>query len=412
MKTKLFFISRRLHIKEIWIVLLVLLIQGCITPYPVSIEDESSHLVVHAIITDEFKNQVVTLSRSFSFNIDESPKESNAVIYIETANGIQYPFIESEVGTYKSQEAFRAELDQNYTLNIQTKDGNSYVSKTKQLPSHVTIDQFDIIKKENSESELGISFELSSHGSNFNGGYYRVGFEETYKIVAPYWSAYDAVIFSEGRRTFDLRTILRETEEQTCYGFYKPSKIDIVNTTLFEKDTIASYPVRFLKQSDPRGMHRYSILVKQYSIDKETLSYYETLKNLSDASSTVFTESQPGQISGNMESVSNKNEVVLGYFEVSGVDSKRVFIDYTDFYPGENRPPFFYSCVTVIPSVEGEMGSRPLLQAIENDDLIYFASTEIGNPYGPFYMVFPFCGDCTRIGSNNKPEFWEESTEE
>jgi len=152
-------------------------------------------------------------------------------------------------------------------------------------------------------------------------------------------------------------------------------------------------------------MHRYSIEVKQYALDNETYAYYQALKEISDASSTVFTQSQPGLINSNIYSESNTDEIVLGYFEVSGVDTKRIFVDYGDFYPEGNRPPYFYACPTSIPSISGRQGERPLLEAIKSDALIYFSSTLPGEP-GPFVMVLPYCGDCTRIGSNIKPEFW------
>lgn len=409
--------NRTIHIRGASLKILVgflylMLTTQCISPYEVNIDNESSLLVVHSILTDEMKRQEITLSRSFPFSIDIVPKESNALVYVETDQGTRYDFIEENEGSYLSQEVFRAEKGKIYTLFIKTKDGKNYSSEPKQLVGGVTIDALDIVPKENNQNEKGLSFELTSHGDNPEGSFYRIAFEETYKIVAPYFSTFDAVVFAEGRRMFDLRLILRETEEKTCYGTYKPSKIDIVNSSLFIEDRLNHYPVRFLKQFDPRGMHRYSILVKQYHIDKQTLAYYETLKNLSDASATVFTESQPGQIAGNISALDNSDEVVLGYFEVSGVDSKRVYVDYTDYYLGENRPPFFYDCITSVPSTDGVQGQRPLLEAIKNDDLIYFSSTDPGDPRGPFYMVVPYCGDCTRIGSNKKPDFWIDSNNE
>ncbi len=391
-------------IKLILVSLLVVLNSACVEEVSIDFGDDQSNLVVHAIVTDELKYQQITLSRTYPFDTKEAPAEKGAVVVL-SANEQNYPFEEVEEGQYRSVTAFAAEGGVSYKLSITTADGRSYSSETKSLVGDVSIDDFSAIPGVNSDNEEGLSFELSSSNSNSEGNYYRIDYEETYKIIAPYWSAYDAVIFAEGFHTIDVRAILRETEEKECYGNFKSTRINLVNTYNFQSDEIIDLPVRFLKKYDPKGMYRYSIEVKQYAVDAQTYAYYQSLKEISDASTTVFTQSQPGQINSNIYSETNPEEVVLGYFEVSGVDAKRVFVDYRDYYPDGNRPNYFYACQTSVPSISGTMGNRPLLEAIKSDELVYFASTEPGSE-GPFVMVLPFCGDCTRIGSNIKPEFW------
>ena len=392
------------YIKLILVSLLVVLNSACVEEVSIDFGDDQSNLVVHAIVTDELKYQQITLSRTYPFDTKEAPAEKGAMVVL-SANEQNYPFEEIEEGQYQSVTPFAAEGGVSYKLSITTANGRTYSSETKSLVGNVSIDDFSVIPGVNSDNEEGLSFELSSSNSNSEGNYYRIDYEETYKIIAPYWSAYDAVIFAEGFHTIDVRAILRETEEKECYGNFKSTRINLVNTYNFQSDEIIDLPVRFLKKYDPKGMYRYSIEVKQYAVDPQTYAYYQSLKEISDASTTVFTQSQPGQINSNIYSETNPEEVVLGYFEVSGVDAKRVFVDYRDYYPDGNRPNYFYACQTSIPSISGTMGNRPLLEAIKSDELIYFASTEPGSE-GPFVMVLPFCGDCTRIGSNIKPEFW------
>jgi len=392
------------YLKIILASFLVVLNSACVEEVSIDFGDNQSNLVVHAIITDELKYQQITLSRTYPFDTKEAPAEKGAVVIL-SSNEQNYPFEEVEEGQYRSVTAFAAEGGVSYKLSITTVDGRSYSSEPKSLVGDVSIDNFSVSQGVNSDNEEGLSFELSSSNSNSEGNYYRIDYEETYKIIAPYWSAYDAVIFAEGFHTIDVRAILRETEEKECYGNFKSTRINLINTYNFQSDEINNLPVRFLKKYDPKGMYRYSIEVKQYAIDAQTYSYYQSLKEISDASTTVFTQSQPGQINSNIYSQSNPEEVVLGYFEVSGVDSRRVFVDYRDYYPEGNRPNYFYACQASVPSISGTMGNRPLLEAIKSDELIYFASTEPGSE-GPFVMVLPFCGDCTRIGSNIKPEFW------
>jgi hypothetical protein len=393
------------YLKLAFVSFLAAVNSACVEEVTIDFGDDQSNLVVHAIITDELKHQEITLSRTYPFDIKEAPAEKGALITLNT-NGQSFPFEEVEEGRYRSVDLFKAETGTAYQLSITTSNGSNYISESKSLVGSVSINDFSIKPGFNEDNEEGLSFELSSNKSNSEGNYYRIDYEETYKIIAPYWSAYDAVIFAEGFHTVDVRAILRETEEKECYGNFKSTRINLVNTYNFQADEINNLPVRFLKKYDPKGMYRYSIEVRQYAVDAQTYSYYQSLKEISDASTTVFTQSQPGQINSNIYSESNPEEVVLGYFEVSGVDSRRVFVDYRDYYPEGNRPNYFYACQTSVPSISGTMGNRPLLEAIKSDELVYFASTEPGHPDGPFVMVLPFCGDCTRIGSNIKPEFW------
>ncbi len=391
--------------KAFWSLGLVLTLFSCVEEVNIDIENEISSLVVHAILTDEYKHQEISLSRTYAFNLREAPVEAAAKVKVITDDGSEFEFEELELGTYTSINAFKATKGTSYTLHITTRNGKTYRSEAKQLAGSVHIDEFHAKEDLNEDQEEGLSFKLSASNSNSTGNYYRIDFEETYKIIAPYWSAFDAIIFAEGFHTVDVRAILRETEERVCYGTYKSTNINLVDTHNYQSDEIIEYPIQFLRKLDPKGMHRYSIEVKQYALDNETYAYYQALKEISDASSTVFTQSQPGLINSNIYSESNTDEIVLGYFEVSGVDTKRIFVDYRDFYPEGNRPPYFYACPTSIPSISGRQGERPLLEAIKSDALIYFSSTLPGEA-GPFVMVLPYCGDCTRTGSNIKPEFW------
>jgi hypothetical protein len=57
------------------------------------------------------------------------------------------------------------------------------------------------------------------------------------------------------------------------------------------------------------------------------------LKELS-GSDGILSQNQPGFFFGNIKSVENPNEKVIGYFEVSSVSSQRIFFNYEDVFPG------------------------------------------------------------------------------
>ena len=87
------------------------------------------------------------------------------------------------------------------------------------------------------------------------------------------------------------------------------------------------------------------------------------------------------------------------------------------FFPDEPLPPYFIDCTLVRPNlIDGDRAPfwSPLIVAIDSGQIIYYALNSEGafdlpgDDDGPFIGVTPACGDCTRLGSNIKPNFWEE----
>jgi len=126
----------------------------------------------------------------------------------------------------------------------------------------------------------------------------------------------------------------------------------------------------------------------------------------------LLSQSQPGQVVGNVFSEDSQEELVLGYFEASSVDMKRIYFNYVDFFPGEELPPYVVGCNTFIAPALASMGmppGHPLFDHIAQG-FQYFEANDgdiVGDFLnGPEILVLPECGDCTTLGSNKKPDFW------
>ena len=139
-------------------------------------------------------------------------------------------------------------------------------------------------------------------------------------------------------------------------------------------------------------------------------AFYQTLNELS-SSNSVFSDVQPGFIGGNIRNVEDSDEKVLGYFEVANQSEDRLFFNYEDFFPDEDLPPYIISCNFLgAPSALRPDGvSSPLLNAIDSGLFVYVADN-VGQVEdgGPFLTARRECGDCTALGSNIVPDFWEE----
>ncbi|WP_411896035.1 DUF4249 domain-containing protein [Winogradskyella sp. A2] len=382
----------------------------CVEPFEGSVDSFEDVLVVNAIVTNYVKRQEVNLSRSYRFEEDEPPIETDALVSISTNNGNQYAFEEIEPGVYKSIDSFGAELGTEYTLNIETSDGHMYSSKPMQLPvASTNMDDISVERVFNNEGEEGIAINVDSFDANGTSKYYRHDYVETFKIIAPLWSPYDAVFVIEGINQYEIPVILREQEERVCYGTNKSSSISVLSTQGLVEDRLEDYNVRFINRDDYVLTYRYSILVRQYVLAPETFSYYDTLKGLIQSSTTLFSEDQPGFLAGNVFSLTDEEENVAGYFEVSAIDEQRLFFNWEDYFPGEELPPHIIPCSFFKPSSSGSFGERDLVNIIRQGTMRFYDFNTNPQPgEGEYIMVLPECGDCTTLGSNNVPDFWIE----
>lgn len=391
-------------------ILIFFVIYGCVEPFEGIdfVNDFEDVLVVNATITNETKRQEVVLTRSFRFDEEIAPAEENAQVSIFDGSGTEFTFAEVEPGKYLSDLEFAADFNNEYSLKFTTQNGKSYTSSTMQLPVESTsIDNIYAERITNNNGIEGMGIFVDSFDPSRESNFYRHEYIETFKIIAPFWSPFDAVVVIEGWSTFDIRVILREQEERICFGEDTSKNIIITSTLGLSEDRLDHYNVRFIDRDDYILSYRYSILVRQFVQSPEAFSYYETLNGLSQSAENIFSEDQPGFLEGNIVSVNNPKENVAGFFEVATVDEKRIFFSYEDFFPNEELPPYTVDCVLTAPSTEGFLGERDLLNLIRKDDLRFYDFNTQPEPFeGPYLMVRKECGDCTTLGSNVVPDFW------
>jgi hypothetical protein len=122
----------------------------------------------------------------------------------------------------------------------------------------------------------------------------------------------------------------------------------------------------------------------------------------------VFSETQSGFLQGNVFSKNDATQKVIGFFEVTSFDSKRVFFNYADLFVDEDLPLYYVVCddffkpdILTVDPLSGIWTGSPLVQAI-NEGFQYFDNE--GDP--PYRLVLNVCGDCTNLGSNEIPDFW------
>ena len=389
------------------------LTQSCVDEFDFESTEFKSALVVEGTITDRNEIQRIKISQTFPLDTVLLTGVSGAVVSVADSNGGNYQFTESASGEYVSNSPFAVASGLTYTLNISTPEGKTYQSEPTIVPGKTTIDKLYAERDfKDDGAEEGMFIYVDSFDPNGESKYYRYEYEETYKIIAPFWNQLDAYIVSPLPNP-QVGTRAKEQEEQICYRTISSNTIIQQSTTEFGEDRISKFPVRFINKANYMLSHRYSILVKQYVQSRAAFSYYETLESLS-GSENFLSQLQTGFLEGNIKCLSNPDEDVVGFFQVSTVTEQRIFFDYEDFFPNERLPDYPTDCTFASPPIITEGGASPLLIAIELETLKYFDDYDtITNPlnfsdYGPFLMVPTPCGDCTVYGENIKPDFWIE----
>jgi hypothetical protein len=384
---------------------IVLFYLGCTTPYDFEGETNEDLLIVDGMITNQKIKHQIRLSRSYAFDAHPKP-EKGATVWIESSDGSRFDFEEKADFIYQAKAPFAAAEENRYQLVVTTRAGKTIQSTPMQLPPKTDLQEVFARAETTDLGQEGIGVYLNAESNN-NAQLYRIEYEETYKVVAPLWTPYDAVVTFEGFATFATNVIMRETQEEVCYAFRPSNEIILRSTTNQTRDRIDEEQVLFLPIDSGKLMHRYSVLVRLLVEDPQAYNYFETLKELSVESASFFNNVQPGYLAGNLFNPENDNEKVGGFFRVSAAEEQRIFLNFSDYYPNAETPPYFYSCGLTAPTTQGGRGNRELLNAIYNESLRFFGYNNGDIPYGgPYLMTTAPCGDCTVLGSNQKPHFW------
>lgn len=385
---------------SILIAVLSLGLGGCVESFDAATEEFESALVIDALITNEVKHQQINLSRTFRFEEEEASGEVGATVSVLDDMQNEYIFVENNPGEYISETMFAAQPNVNYQLSIVTRGGSIYESTPVVLPKNTPMDDLYAALVTNDQDEEGVGILVDTFDPEGESQYYRFDYEETYKIIPPFWNPQELSIQQEVPLFFNV--LPRVQQEQICFNTVNSVNVILGDTSGFTEDRLSRFEVRFLARDNYIISHRYSILVKQYVISREAHVFYETLNEFSGLES-IFSENQPGFFNGNISAVNDPREKVIGFFDVSPVDSRRIFFDHDEFFPEDLVPAWPFDCQVTTPiPIE-------LLNQVKFELTEFWAQHEPEDASQGDYKVVPrICGDCTVLGTNVAPDFWVE----
>jgi len=409
MKKSIFMLSKIMTTHRIIFLLNIVVLYGCVEEIDIVETDQfENYLVVEATLTDQEISQEISLSRTYSLEDNVVPPESNADVKVTDSNGVEYSFEELSPGQYRSAEIFAAQPNINYTLTIRTQNGNLYESREMLLTSVNPIDELFFERDFNENGQEGVSVFVNNYDPLGQSNFYRFKYEESYKVIAPLWTSLDLIDnLAAGVASYDERFefIPRSTDELICYKTNVSNSIIITNTKDLIEDRLNNFRVLFLNRNDFKIAHRYSILLTQFIQSAEAYTFYQFLSEISE-SENLLSETQPGFLSGNITSLSNTEEKVIGFFEVVSADTQRIYFNYEDLFSNELLPPYPIQCgienfyAPLFDQLDEALASR--------DYKFYLNNDEPEELEGPYFLVPAPCGDCTFYGDSIPPVWWEE----
>lgn len=403
--------------KRAFYLYILILLSSCTEPYQLMTTTFDEAIVIEATLTNELKTQQIKLSKTYRLEENGPSFIENASIFIEDDLGNTYNFHEGE-DIYESDNPFQAMDGRKYRLFVNTPDGKSYKSEFEKLTSVNPIQSVEVTDKI-IYGERGAEIKVKAFDPTNSSKYYRYEYEETYKIIAPYWLNYVVTINPDTKAIINTP---RTYEARTCYSTNNSNDILLHNTSNLQEDRV-DYMIRFISIKDPIIKHRYSINVKQYVQNLEAHTYYRTLKSIASGSGSILSQIQPGFFSGNIICETDPNEKVIGFFDVSTVSTQRMFFNFTDVFPNTIPPKYFYDCFDECMQLEIDQcpgayyfcySNSPFadcdgdtIEALLNSYSMLYKYETSYNGKSLFFLTVPPCGDCTTFSSNVVPPFWQ-----
>ncbi len=371
---------------------LIILITACVQPFEFTSSENDSLLVIDASLTDELKVHEVHLSYTKAINDKEQNFVRGATVYVHSSAGDSYQYHETDSGYY-SNEAYSARAGVNYQLVIETSN-KTYRSSWEPMLSSPHIDSIymKLIERPSeilNRNEQGMQVFINAGITNAQ--FFRATWSETYEIRVPYPSSLDYL----GPGNW----MVRQEPVGVCYESGRSRQLILGSSASNVSGRLLEFPIHFVSLETERLRYRYAIEVKLHAINREAYDFYKQLKKINEGGGSLF-DSQQGSVFGNISSSTDESEMVLGYFEVAGVSSRRVFFNWDDLNLPVSRPGYRFDC-----SPNEIIETTPdLIDAFMNPRrrLINIGSMP------PTATIAPeHCSDCTSFSSTTKPDFWE-----
>jgi len=382
---------------------LILILSSCIKQFTPSLDknDSQSSLVVEGMITDEPGAFKVHLTQSGPVDKLYTPVPyMGAKVLISDDVGNSYHLIDNQDGWYETEDKnLKGVAGTTYTVKITDIQGNNFESTPELMQDVPDIDSvyYEEVKKVRFENSLTyqdnwLNILLDTHDQAGKTNYWFWKFEETWeiKMLTTVRVKHGNPDINAAEIFFSTENVVIDPKKEVCWVSRPSTSVMVRSTAAANVDSINKFVLQSLGPGEDKLHIRYSILVKQYSLNKESFNYWKQLKKVNEDATGIY-NTIPGPVYGNIQCVSGSKKA-LGYFLASSVKTRRIFINSADHNIATVSP---YDICTYLTDPDGHIVQY----------WIYFAN--ILNTDIKLWVIYDnYCVDCRAYGTNVKPDFW------
>jgi hypothetical protein len=342
------------------------------------------YLVVEGFINAKGPTEI-KLSRTVSLAQKRLLKpELNAFVRVEGEDNTAFNFLAAANGRY-NLGTLPINPQKKYRLYVKTTNGSEYRSDYCSVKITPPIDSISW-----KEDQDRVTIFANTHDPNKKSIYYLWDYDETWEIHSPH----PASIKVDGNRVRDMTG--SDTIVSICWKYDSSSTINLGSSARLETDIIHLNPLVVYSKIDERFGVRYSILVRQYAIDKQTYSFLDQMKKSTEGRGSIF-DPQPTELKGNIRALKDSTELVVGMMYATTVQEQRIFISSSQLKPGDR---FRMACQLDTLSIPETIRAYPAGLPSQ------WAYDMLGNVIGTL-ATLNSCVDCRyRGGKLTRPSYW------
>ncbi|MGY6741981.1 MAG: DUF4249 domain-containing protein [Cecembia sp.] len=313
--------------------IVLFLMTTCIEPYEVVAPDGESLLSVEGHITDGPGPHVIKLTRTATYGsvfVDFTRPVALARVAVrENESGLTFILQETAQGVYETTEEFRARVGNSYSLLITTREGREYRSFPSRMNAVPVIDSvsFETIvipTEDRLNDRSGLQFVSHFRDPSDQQNFY-------------FWLAKNAVATVETfpefyKPRFSLPTDPYQPKD--CCKYCDLKQVVTTGSLFIQNDELfnglrTTQLALFIEDDGLRFNHKFKFELHQMGIDAETYQFMRLINQQLALTGSVFDE-PPANIRGNIISLDDPEETVLGYFFAAGVSIEEINLEVDD----------------------------------------------------------------------------------
>lgn len=347
-------------VKILGILVIFLSFNSCVEQIEFELDKpEKERLIVSGTLTDLNEPQIVYLSETTSdarepllvdevdriFTLDDMPRplQGASVVLVAEGSGNTWAYQERKPGEYVLNGFEPGDSGERYYLEISAK-ARLYRSEPQAIPEVIGSDKlsfsFERTRLEDNPDAAQVVIQSEVTLPEQVGDYYlRWAVDEAY-----YW---DLTFFPNPFNTPPPPCVV--------FGFPEPERITLINGDLLNRPGSKSTQVVAKRLVDQSFLSRHYFNVRQLSISKDAYEYWRRVGAIVTNTGSVF-DTPPAPIQGNLYNVNDREEVVLGYFEVGKAKMTRIYTTFSDvpyflekvceYIPGKPRTEYKPTCLS------------------------------------------------------------------